>query len=225
MKSKQKTDYNGIAEEYTSLQNEFYGKNKNESREALYSSIDFSLKSKQVLDAGCGFGKDLSYFKNMGAEVYGIDSSQKMVELAKVNNPNVEQIRISSFEKTEFENNFFDVIISRYSFNHSLDLECVFREMHRILKQNGYLIFIAGHPIMQFIASKKNEYCSGEIAKVSLFGKINIKEPTHTFSEYLSRFVLGNFEILSFIEGPEKIREINLDEKIPDFVFFKLRKK
>ena len=49
MKSEQKTDYNGIAEEYTSLQNEFYGKNKNESREALYSSIDFSLKSKQVL--------------------------------------------------------------------------------------------------------------------------------------------------------------------------------
>lgn len=227
MNNEQRTNYDMIAEEYANLQNEFYSKNKDESREALYSSIDFSLEDKRLLDAGCGFGKDLSYFKNKGAEVYGLDSSQKMVELAKMNNPNIAQIKLGSFEKTEFENGFFDVVISRYSFNHSFDLEVVFREMHRILRQNGHLIFIAGHPIMQFRTSKKEEYCSGdgEMANVPLFGKILINEPTHTFSEYLSEFILDNFEILSFKEGPKYVREINLKEKVPDFILFKLRKK
>lgn len=221
--------YDKFAEKYVKEQTKFYSKYSDKSREAFYKQINFSLKNKKLLDVGCGSGKDLSYFKKKGAVVYGIDASKKMIEIAKKNNSSLINLSVQEAEKTNFKNNFFDIIISRYTLHYEMNLEKVFKELYRILKPKGFLIFLVAHPLLSFMAKKEKIYHKREVVKIPIYNnKIILKEPTHTFSEYLNNFVLKNFEILSFYESPgleNKPRESNIKEIVPDFLLLKLRKK
>ena len=221
--------YGESAEAYMKAQKEFYAKCTNESRNIFYAQVNFSLKNKRLLDVGCGFGKDLLYFRKKGALVYGIDVSKKMIGLAKKNNPSLTNLSVQRFEKTNFKNNFFDIIVSRYALHYATNLEKVFEELHRILKPKGFLIILVAHPLLSFMARKEKIYHKKEIVEIPIYdNKIILKEPTHTFSEYLNDFVLRNFEILSFYESSgleNKPREANVKEIVPDFLLLKLRKK
>ncbi len=221
--------YDEFAEEYMNAQNEFYAKFPDESRKALNNQINFPLKDKKVLDVGCGFGKDLSYLEKEGALVYGIDASKKMIELARKNNPRLVNLSVQSFERTSFENHSFDVIISRYTLHYAENLKEAFKELHRILKPRGFLIFLVAHPLLAFVAKKERNYHKREIVEIPLFeSKFIVREPSHTFSEYLNKFILENFEIISLYESPgleNKPLESSIKEIVPDFLLIKLRKK
>jgi ubiquinone/menaquinone biosynthesis C-methylase UbiE len=53
-------------------------------REEVWRVIDRLFPSgSRILDLGCGTGDDALHLHGRGVEVYGIDSSQKMVELAR----------------------------------------------------------------------------------------------------------------------------------------------
>lgn len=221
--------YDEFAEEYMNAQGEFYSKFPNESRKAFYNQMKGILKNKKVLDVGCGFGKDLAYLEKKGAVVYGIDASPKMIELARKNNPNLKNLSVQTFEKTNFGNNFFDVMVSRYALHYAENLEKAFKELHRILKPGGFLIFLVAHPLLAFVAKKKRIYDKKEIVDIPIFGgKFIVKEPTQTFAEYFNKFVLENFEIFSFYESPgleNQPRESSFKEVVPDFFILKLKKK
>ena len=134
-------------------------------------------------------------------------------------------------EKTGFKSNFFDVIVSRFAIQHAKNLIPVFRELHRILKHGGYLIFIGNHPMFLFEAKKDKRYDKQEIVELGVFGTIMVREPTHTFSEHISEFVLKNFELISFQEkiySPKEVSNTNISgarKGIPEFIVVKLRKK
>jgi len=221
--------YNEFADEYLKAQNAFYKNHENTSRQSLYREINFSIANKKLLDIGCGFGKDLAYFEKEGAEVYGIDLSERMIELAKTQNPTLQNLSIQDFNNTNFENNFFDIIISRYALHYSEDLETTFKEIHRILKPKGLLIFLVAHPLLGFVAKKEKIYNKMEIVEIPIYNNtFVVKEPTHTFSDYLNKFVLENFEFLSFYENSDlenASREADFKEVVPDFFILKLRKK
>ena len=52
-------------------------------REEVWRVIDNLFPSgSRILDLGCGTGDDALHLRRRGVEVYGIDSSQKMVEVA-----------------------------------------------------------------------------------------------------------------------------------------------
>ena len=220
--------YDDFAEKYMNSQDEFYAKVLDVSRKEIYHQINFSLKDKKVLDVGCGVGEDLPYFKKQGALVYGIDVSKKMIELAKKNNPSIKNFSVQSFENTTFEDRFFDVIVSRYALHYAENIEEVFIELHRILKPGGFLIFLVTHPLLSFITKKERNYYTKEIIEIPLFNnKVIVKEPAHTFAEYFNKFLLENFELLSFSEGPKEgiSKETNFKEIVPDFFILKLKKK
>lgn len=218
------TQYDNFAEAYMRLQTDFYSQGKDESRDVLYSIIDFSLENKLLLDMGCGFGRDLTYFQQKGARIYGIDESKQLIELVEERNL---AVSVQSFENTTFDSNFFDVVVSRFAIQHSDNLEKVFREVCRILKPSGFFVYLAGHPLMQFSLRKEKSYWKRETISVPLFdAKLHVKEPTHTFSEYLSSFVFSNFEVLSFSESPKLgKREVSLEDIVPDYFVVKMRKR
>lgn len=221
--------YDRFAEEYMNDQNKFYSRRPDDSREILHGTLNFPLHGKKLLDGGCGFGKDLEHYRKSGADAFGLDASKKMIKLAKKNYPGLKKLLIAQFERTPFRKNFFDVIISRFAMQDSADLEKVFMEFHRILKQGGFLIFLAAHPLRQFLLRKKKAYDRQEMVRVPVFGSnFGIMEPTHTFSDYLSGFIFENFEVLSFKESRasgDRNREVNIPEIVPDFFVLKLRKK
>ena len=103
--------------------------------------IDFTglLSGKNILDAGCGAGRDSKYFFDNGFELTGVDLSQGMLEAAK-------RISKASFllrdiRDTGFLDGYFDGIWCYNALLH-LDegsLNDAIREFSRVLKAGGIL--------------------------------------------------------------------------------------
>ena len=58
----------------------------------------------KVLDAGCGMGADSNYAHSKGFKVIGIDMSEKMLEIARGNNSNVD-FRLADIKNIKFAEN------------------------------------------------------------------------------------------------------------------------
>ncbi len=179
-----------------------------DSRRAFRARLAGSLKGKKLLDAGCGYGHDLPYFAERGAIVYGIDGSKKMIDLARQYNPSFPNLSVQRLQKTTFPSRFFDLVVSQYALHNAIKLQGVFKEMHRILKPNGVLLYLVQHPLSLFFAKKHKAYRRKEIVRYrikDLKNQCTIALPSHTFSEYFTDFVLDRFELLAFEEGREAV--------------------
>ncbi len=102
---------------------------------------------KNVLDVGCGSGRNLFYFLRNGYEVSGVDPAPQAVEtvkqlskdLAPTNSP--ENFQLGSAENLPFANASFDLIICSAVLHFAHDEEhfdLMLRSMFRVLKPRGY---------------------------------------------------------------------------------------
>ncbi|MCS7002223.1 MAG: class I SAM-dependent methyltransferase [Dehalococcoidia bacterium] len=101
---------------------------------------------KRILDLGCGF-KSTFQFKEWypDAEVYGIDLSAPLIKYAhKLAESMGLSIHFSqqNAERTDFPDNFFDVVFSCMLFHEVPDAaaENIIRESYRILKPGGWFV-------------------------------------------------------------------------------------
>lgn len=177
----------------------------------ILESIDF--KNKSLLDVGCGDGSDLLNFKKMGAIPFGIEPSEEFVKIAKEKDSDL-VVKIGKGESLPFEEKFFDIVVSKYAMQTSLDVPKIFEEVARVLKPEGYFIFLSKHPFRQFLEKinthkRENEednidYFKQEIVDSFIFEKtIHLKEPSHTLSEYFSPKILKNFDLQIFREDKD----------------------
>lgn len=99
-------------------------------------------KGDKVLDLGCGNGRLTELLKDLDIKYIGIDSSEKLISLAKKKYPNYEFLKADAL-KLPFENNSFDKVISIAVLHHipSRKLRLQFlKEIKRVLKPNGKLV-------------------------------------------------------------------------------------
>lgn len=98
------------------------------------------LKSKKVLEIGCGVGADGIEFALAGADYTGIDASQKSLELAKKNfqfNKMKANLELADAENLPFSNDIFDFVYSWGVLHHTPDMEKAINEVYRVLKPGG----------------------------------------------------------------------------------------
>lgn len=198
-KSELAKQYNAFAQKYSDV----FAENNQDSITAYFRFLNIPLKGKKVLDLGCGEGYDLSRVKLKEAQIFGIDSSEEMVKLAQKKNPEGE-IRTASFDALPFPDLFFDVVISKWALQTSLDIDPVYQEIARVLKPGGYLIYLAVHPIRQFIEKRVagKDYFKKEIVESPFFNnQFVVKEPSHTLNEYLSPLFFKLFSLEAYEEG------------------------
>jgi SAM-dependent methyltransferase len=180
-----------------------------DSRRAFLAQLNFPLRRKTVLDAGCGYGHDLPALVRRGAVVYGIDGSTTMIALARQLNPGSSaHLSVQRLQRTTFPDRMFDAVVSQYALHNVFNLQDAFREMHRILKPDGVLLYLVQHPLILFAAKKIKVYHKREVVDFripDLTKTCRIKLPAHTFSEYFNDFVFSRFELLAFAEGREPL--------------------
>ena len=97
-----------------------------------------------ILDAGCGGGRNLSWFLHNQFEVYGVDTNVETInELINKTQPNVSShFMVSAVENMPFDDQAFDVIISSAVLHFANNIAHFFsmtKEMLRVLKEDGIL--------------------------------------------------------------------------------------
>ena len=96
-------------------------------------------KKLDILDFGCGPGRDVNVFKEMGHRPTGLDGSKEFCKMTQQlsNCPILNQ----RFLHLELEDNSFDGIFANASLFHvpSLELPRVLRELHSSLRKGGIL--------------------------------------------------------------------------------------
>ena len=102
------------------------------------------LEQTQILDIGCGGGLLSESMSRLGANVTGIDASQKNINIAKLHarksNLNINYI-CTSPEKMK-SNKKFDVILNMEIIEHVEDINFFLESSSALLKKNG-IMFIA----------------------------------------------------------------------------------
>lgn len=98
----------------------------------------------RILDVGCGAGKNLLRIdaEYEDCDLYGIDISEKMIQIAKQNSSNTRN-RISFYNIDFSDFNpcaKFDVIIFNYVLHHMSDPKSVIRKAYGLLEKNGLIM-------------------------------------------------------------------------------------
>lgn len=121
----------------------YYSVNKNLT-ERYIDTISRYCKGKKLLEFGCGTGQNTEKWLNLCAQFTGIDISPKGIEKARLNAANYKyksNFFVMNAENTEFENNSFDIIIGSGIIHH-LDITNAYKEINRILNNNGHAVFL-----------------------------------------------------------------------------------
>lgn len=118
-----------------------------DSVESVYldAIIEQLAPNASMLDVGCGNGKPiLEYFINHNIQVVGIDGSEKMVELARANFPDIRLMQLD-MRKLRLDEKF-EVVIAWHSFFHlpAEDQPAMFEIFRDHLKPDGILLFTSG---------------------------------------------------------------------------------
>ncbi|MCC7436655.1 class I SAM-dependent methyltransferase [Candidatus Nomurabacteria bacterium] len=201
------------------------------SNSLFHKTIDFNLEKKKILDVGCGDGKDLVILSKKTKKIFGIDPSIEFLKKAQINNPSG-IFKEAVGEKIPFQNESFDVVVSKWAIQTSTNVPKVLSEMARVLKKGGSLVFLTKHPILQFLQKIRDyghgvDYYKQQITTSKIYsGTITIKEPSHTIGEYFNAEFLKNFEIIDYKEGTDfpASTQINGDT-YPTFFIVKAKKK
>jgi ubiquinone/menaquinone biosynthesis C-methylase UbiE len=109
-----------------------------------------TVADKDILDAGCGEGHNTRKLARMGGRVTGIDISSKMIELASQEEsvrPLGIRYRNCSFSSMKMiDDRTFDMVVAFMSFMDGRDYAGAVKEIHRVLRPGGHLVFSITHP-------------------------------------------------------------------------------
>ncbi len=101
-----------------------------------------------VLDVGCGTGAHLKLYQDKKCNVFGVDLSQAMINVAGKKLGDNATLKVQDAATTGFEANKFDLILSStvlHEMPEKIRLE-VLEELKRILKNDGRILIIDFHP-------------------------------------------------------------------------------
>jgi len=154
-------------------------------REVVLNLIKKYCKKKnpEILDVGCGTGKNIETFSNLGT-VYGIDYSKNAINFCKKRG--LLKISLGNSERTTFKNGAFDLITALDVLEHTNDKNTI-SEIHRALKPEG--IFILTVPAYPSLWSKwdedlghKRRYTLKNINKLLINNGFSIIKSSYFFS-------------------------------------------
>lgn len=112
---------------------------------AAYRSRVVSAARGHTLEIGIGSGLNLPFYGPEASEVVGLDPSGSLLRMAKrrvgPSGPAVEMIE-GSAEAIPLEDASFDTVLTTWSLCSIPDLSAALREMRRVLKPSGALLFV-----------------------------------------------------------------------------------
>lgn len=139
-KIESKNQFNKQAKDYDYAQ---YGHHARKIYPYILSEIMVSSAST-ILDLGCGTGELLKLIseQNEDSQLFGVDISKRMLEIAHQKLKDKAYLLYGDAEYLLFEKEKFDLVYCNDSFHHYPNPQKVLKEVARVLKKGG--IFVLG---------------------------------------------------------------------------------
>jgi SAM-dependent methyltransferase len=129
-------------------------------------------KGMRVLDAGCGYGRNLVHLLREGCEVFAVDANPEGVEHVRKLSESLrtglpaENFRVAQLEKLPFEDDFADVVLCNSVLHFAEDddhFNAMLSELWRVLRPGGLLFIRLGSRIgMDFEHVEDNRFLIGD---------------------------------------------------------------
>ena len=132
------------------------GRRRANRRAELLVNFGKISKENKILEIGCGTGLFTGKIMELSGskDVIAIDISPELLELAQKNHPDA-VFKLGDAMNLDFNDNSFDVVFGS-SVLHHLDMEKTCKELLRVLKPAGRLVFAEPNMINPQIAIQKN---------------------------------------------------------------------
>jgi SAM-dependent methyltransferase len=112
----------------------------------IAEDISNSRPKAQILDYGCAEAKLVKKGRELGLDVYGVDKFYKPTaykrDLLESEGLLGNIIKDIINEKIDFEDNYFDLVLSNQVFEHVEDLSSTLKEISRVMKKKGLILCI-----------------------------------------------------------------------------------
>jgi ubiquinone/menaquinone biosynthesis C-methylase UbiE len=195
----------------------YYDTNNNKTRDLdKISTINILSKYnfENVLELGCGTGKNTVWLASKAKKIIALDFSQKMLNEAKkkIKNKNVQFKKLNLLDNWLIENEFADLITCNLTLEHIQNLNFIFNQAYLKIKINGIFFINELHPFKQYSGSKArfDSEKGTEILEVY----------THHISDYINAAKENGFKLEEIYEQFDDFKK----NEIPRLISFIFRK-
>lgn len=168
---------------------------------ARYNFAKQFCKNKRVLDISCGEGYG-SYILSLSGskEVVGIDISEETISIAKKNykSDNLKYIVSDASVLKDFDDNYFDLIVSFETIEHLKDVNEYLKEIKRVAKKDA--IIVISCPNDYYYYPTEEEY-----------NEFHKKKYTFNDFKSVTESILGKY--VQYFMGMETMGYININPK------------
>ncbi len=164
-----------------------------------YAELTIKAKEGRILEAGCGGGRVLRYYKNKGYDIAGMDFIEEAIEKLKEADPDLD-VEVGDITNLRYKSESFRYVLA-FGLYHSLErgLEQAIRETYRVLEKQGKVCasFRADN-IQTYLTDCLTDY---RLQKGGRKADPNMKKRFHkmnlTRSEFINLFESNGFRVES----------------------------
>ncbi|WP_438013759.1 class I SAM-dependent methyltransferase [Sorangium sp. So ce315] len=174
---------------------ETYDDDDNRTRElaaAVLRQRDLALAGRDVIEIGCGTGRNTPWLAERAATVLALDFSDGMLRhaRARVRSPLVRFVQHDIRSVWPAADGSADVVIALLVLEHIEHLEAVFAEAARASRAGGELFLCELHPMRQMRGGQANfvDRATGEPERVPAF--------LHDVSEYVNAALSSGYDLV-----------------------------
>ena len=157
-----------------------------------------NLVFKNVLELGCGTGKNTEWLLNKAERIIGLDFSQEMLNKAeeKITDKRVTFKKSDLTKDWKIENNFVDLITSSLTLEHIKNVNHIFSQANQKLNKNGLFFISELHPFKQYSGSKAQYETENGTKELEVY--------VHHISEYIDDAKNNGFQLIELKEWFDK---------------------
>lgn len=108
------------------------------------------IDGSEVVDVACGQGIASRHLASLGAIVTAIDSSEMMIDLAERHGtpagPDIRYLVDDAHTLSKLEDSMFDGAVCQLGLMDIADLDAALAAISRVLKPEGWFVFVISHP-------------------------------------------------------------------------------
>ena len=189
-----------------------------------------NVEGKRVLELGTGAQAAIAFAKQ-GAHTVAVDTSAERLAALRAR-ADEEEVKVELHESDLADLAFvradsIDLAFSCYAFDAVDDLNRVFRQVHRVLRQDMPLVFSVAHPAYAMIDDQSEEPL---LVRRSYFDRSSESGSRRTISELFTGLTRANFRVDTILEpepasgGPRSAEWRDTFKYVPRTLIIRARK-